>query len=149
MDGASVVPPPSLTLVPPPPPTLFHLAAAHVNWEELPECIAYRLYNRARAQHRDHFQPALKSAARIGRAINDGTNEIPFLSATIPPTNQNVLRFWTDMDLEYQRDWSRIESALKKRMSVGMGYTEDQLQVVDEDLRLVAIYKLFSHACAL
>ena len=40
--------------------SLFHQAALQLDWEDLPECISYRLYEHAKAIHCNQFTPTLE-----------------------------------------------------------------------------------------
>jgi hypothetical protein len=106
-----------------PPQQLLHLAAEKLDWEELPECISYRLYEHAKDLHRIALAPSLRSIrgrtfgrkvlcsiARTGDLIHKA-----FLQIDLPPlpTNAGQPVAWT----------RNIGHVILDEMNVGVGGT--------------------------
>ena len=81
-----------------PPQSLLHLAAEKLDWEELPECISYRLYEHAKSLHRIAFAPVLRSIrgrSDFGRKVScllarrDLIGQA-YMQIDLPPLTANV-----------------------------------------------------------
>ena len=82
-----------------PPQSLLHLAAEKLDWEELPDCISFRLYEHAKDLHRIALAPSLRrirGRSDFGRKVsclvarNGDFIHRAYLQLDLPPLTANA-----------------------------------------------------------